>query len=123
MAMDARDFENIFIDFLSDKIDKEDLNHSEIARLAFNDRTCPVRAWQQMRKEPKEKRQRINLGEAFRICKSMGLSLSTLCGMIEGGLITQKTFDTPRPPKKSGRKPKNKIIQMALPNEEDTIKQ
>ena len=114
--MDAREFENIFIDYLICAISKKGLNKSDIAREAFGESEDMIRKWQQLRTQNKEKRQRVRLGEAYNLCKAMGLSLSYVCNMIENGDAQQIIAITPIEEAKPGRKRKKK--QAAIPMEQ-----
>lgn len=125
--MKELEFENIFVAYIKSKIANDELTKMRISSVAFPDKKKPVRTLQKMTTDNLEKRQRMTLEDAHRICSAMGITLSYVCSMIEKGDAQRIIAATPLPEPKPGRKKKQAAIpameQLALPDNAETVRE
>lgn len=85
--MDNFEFERAFVDALIDVIESRGLKHDVIAKAAWPWRKAAGRTWQSVRNDNPP--QRLTLRDAFGMAKELNLSMSAVCGMVEGAAVRE----------------------------------
>ena len=96
--MDGLEFEHALVDALAAYIERMGLNHFPVATAAWPEAKNAGREWQRMRTD-KGKRQRLTVGDAYSMCRYLGISLASVCGSVEmngpAAVIPQKAEEAP----------------------------
>ena len=80
--MDGLEFEHALVDALAAYIERMGLSHFPVATAAWPEAKNAGREWQRMRTD-KGKRQRLTVGDAYSLCRHLGISLASVCGAVE----------------------------------------
>lgn len=84
--MDAYQFERTFVQLITEIATRQGINDAQLARRAWPHQKGAATAWRKMRNDT-EKPKRLNLEEAFLLAQTIGLSMSDICGMVQGRLM------------------------------------
>lgn len=98
--MDNYQFERTLVSVLAEIIDSRGLKHEPVAELAWPGRKDAGRSWQDVRN--KVPPQKLSVRDAYGLAQALGISMSALCGIVEGRAIEEaiKGQLTDRPEKK-----------------------
>ena len=119
------EFENIFVDYILARIKSDHLTKMGVSNIAFPELKKPVRALQKMTTEELDKRQRMTLEDAHKICRAMGITLSYVCSIIENGdakkIIEAAQIEKGKPGRKKKQAAVPQMEQLALSNNAEAV--
>ncbi len=90
--MNAYQFERTFVQLITEIAARQGINDAQLARRAWPHQKGAATAWRKMRNDT-EKPKRLNLEEAFLLAQAVGLSMSDVCGMVQGRLMELSDSD------------------------------
>lgn len=83
--MENTQFERAIVDLLIEIIESRDLKHDAVAKAAWPGRGAAGRTWQSIRND--DPPQKLTLRDAYGLAKELNMSMSALCGIVEGRAI------------------------------------
>ncbi len=102
--MNNVEFERAMVDALVAIIESRGLKHKPVAEEAWPYKKAAYRTWQDMRNG--DSPQKLTLRDAYSMTQVLGVTMSALCGMVEGKAIESalKQQASEPSPKKEGSK-------------------
>lgn len=99
--MDAYRYERLFVQIISEIAAQKQINDAQLARMAWPHQRSAATAWRKMRNDD-ENPKRLNIEEAVLLTQALGVSMSDVCGMVQGRLMK---IDSPAelPPSEKGK--------------------
>lgn len=85
--MDNYQFERRLVEIFAELIESKGLRHEPTAELAWPDKKDAGPAWQKIRNRVPP--QKLSVLDAFGMAQALGLSMSALCGIVEGRAIEE----------------------------------
>lgn len=95
--MDNVTFERAIVETFAALIESRGLKHKPVAIEAWPYKKNAHRTWQAMRNGGDES-QRLTIRDAYALAKVLGVSMSSVCGMVEGKVL-EATINQPKPQK------------------------
>lgn len=84
--MDAYKYERIFVKIITEIAAQKGINDAQLARKAWPHQKGAPTAWRKMRNDD-EAPKRLNIEEAVLLTQALGISMSDVCGMVQGRLM------------------------------------
>lgn len=84
--MDAYRYERLFVQIISEIAAQKQINDAQLARMAWPHQRSAATAWRKMRNDD-ENPKRLNIEEAVLLTQALGVSMSDVCGMVQGRLM------------------------------------
>ncbi|WP_165078866.1 MULTISPECIES: hypothetical protein [unclassified Desulfovibrio] len=91
----------MFVQIISEIAAQRQINDAQLARMAWPHQKSAATAWRKMRNDD-ENPKRLNIEEAVLLTQALGVSMSDVCGMVQGRLMK---IDVPAefPPSEKGK--------------------
>ena len=86
--MNNYDFERSIVSVIAEIIDSRGLKHEPLAEEAWPDKKDAGRTWQDIRN--KVPPQKLTMRDAYGLARVLNLSMSAICGIVEGRAIQQQ---------------------------------
>ncbi len=83
--MNNFEFERAMVDVLATIIESRGLKHKPVAEKAWPYKKAAFRTWQDMRNS--DSPQKLTVRDAYSMASELGISMSSLCGLIEGRML------------------------------------
>ncbi|WP_165177529.1 hypothetical protein [Desulfovibrio sp. ZJ369] len=112
--MDAYRYERLFVQIISEIAAQKQINDAQLARMAWPHQRSAATAWRKMRNDS-ENPKRLNIEEAVLLTQALGISMSDVCGMVQGRLMK---IDVPAelPPSEKGESLNRHTERQSIPN-------
>lgn len=85
--MNNVEFERAMVDALVAIIESRGLKHKPVAEEAWSYKKAAYRTWQDMRNG--DSPQKLTLRDAYSMTRTLGITMSALCGLVEGRAIAE----------------------------------
>ena len=92
--MNNVEFERAMVEALVAIIESRGLKHKPVAEEAWPYKKAAFRTWQDMRNG--DSPQKLTLRDAYSMAQVLGITLSALCGMVEGKAIEHSLKKSPK---------------------------
>lgn len=107
--MDAFQYERIFVQVVEEIAAKKGLNGAQLARLAWPHQRAAATAWRKMRNNQTNPK-RLNIEEAVLLTQAIGVSMTDVCGIVQGRMMELDLSLPNQVSKSSGKKRKNEKL-------------
>lgn len=110
--MDNVTFERAIVETFAALIESRGLKHKPVAIEAWPYKKNAHRTWQAMRNGGDES-QRMTIRDAYALASVLGVSMSSICGMVEGKVL-EAALNQPRPSKAEKKDQCHDIVPTGL---------